>query len=97
VNGRMLVAKPAGMAAGAVGGAAFRSLWRRADRGREVPDPHDAARSWRAVLFAAALQGAVFAVIHAVVERVTARSEPESADAAAGAGAGKGGKKGRGR
>jgi hypothetical protein len=60
------------MAAGAAGGAAFRSLWRRADRGREVPAPDANNRSWRAVLLAAALQGAVFAVIHAVVERATA-------------------------
>jgi hypothetical protein len=61
------------MAAGAVGGAAFKSLWRRVDRGREVPEAGDGGRSWRAVLIAAALQGAVFAIIHAVVERAAAR------------------------
>lgn len=73
---RLLVAKPAGMAAGAAAGAAFRSLWRRLDRGREVPTADDTGRSWRAVLIAAALQGAVFAIIHAVVERATARPKP---------------------
>lgn len=77
MNGRRLVAKPAGMAAGALGGAAFKSVWRRADRGREVPEAGDTARSWRAVLLAAALQGAVFAVIHAVVERYASRPKPQ--------------------
>jgi hypothetical protein len=48
-------------------------LWRRADHGREVPQAADEGRSWRAVLLAAALQGAIFAVIHAAVERATAR------------------------
>lgn len=68
----LLVAKPAGVAAGSIGGAAFRALWRRFDRGREVPEAADASRSWRTVLTAAALQGAVFAVLHAVVVRATA-------------------------
>jgi hypothetical protein len=76
VNGRRIAAKPVGLAAGAAGGAAFKSLWRRADSGREVPEADDAGRSWRVVLLAAALQGAMFAVIHAVLERVTARPEP---------------------
>jgi hypothetical protein len=73
VDGRKLVAKPIGMAAGAAGGAVFKSVWRRVDSGRNVPKAEDHSRSWRAVLFAAALQGAVFAVIHALVERATAR------------------------
>jgi hypothetical protein len=81
VNGRKLVAKPAGMAAGAAGGAAFKSVWRRVDRGREVPEADDRSRSWRAVLFAAALQGAVFAVIHALVERAAARPRTEQVPA----------------
>lgn len=92
MNGRKLVAKPAGMAAGAVGGKAFKSLWRRADGGREVPEAGDQARSWRAVLLAAALQGAVFALIHAVVERVTARPQAP-ADTAADGTAGKDGER----
>lgn len=76
MNGRRIAAKPVGLAAGAAGGAAFKSLWRRADSGREVPEADDAGRSWHVVLLAAALQGAMFAVIHAVLERVTARPEP---------------------
>jgi hypothetical protein len=82
VNGRKLVAKPVGMAAGAAGGAVFKSVWRRVDSGREVPAAEDRSRSWRAVLFAAALQGAVFAVIHALVERATARPRTAQISAA---------------
>lgn len=77
MNGRRIVAKPVGLAAGAAGGAAFKSLWRRADSGREAPEADDAGRSWPAILLAAALQGALFAVIHAVLERVTARPGPQ--------------------
>ena len=79
MNGRQLIAKPAGMAAGAAGGAAFRSAWRHADHGRDVPKAGDSGRSWRSILLAAALQGAVFAIIHAVVDRVAAR-QPQAAD-----------------
>jgi hypothetical protein len=69
------------MAAGAAGGVVFKSLWRRVDGGRDVPKAGDKSRSWRAVLLAAALQGAVFAIIHAVIERAVTRP-PETADAA---------------
>jgi hypothetical protein len=78
LNGRKLIAKPIGMAAGAAGGAAFRYVWRRADRGRNVPEPVDADRSWRVVLLAAALESAVFAVIHAVVTRLAAGAGREA-------------------
>lgn len=76
MNGRRIAAKPVGLAAGAAAGAAFKSLWRRADGGREVPEADDTGRSWRSILLAAALQGALFAVVHAVLERVTARPGP---------------------
>ena len=79
---KLLIAKPIGMAAGAAGGAAFKTVWRRVDAGRDVPKAQDGGRSWRAVLIAAALQGAVFAVIHAVVERATT-PHPAEADLAA--------------
>jgi hypothetical protein len=85
VNGRQLIAKPASMAAGAAGGAAFRSVWRRADHGREVPEAGDVRRSWAVILLAAALQGAVFAVIHAVVERVATRERRAGGPTAGGA------------
>ena len=73
MNGQRLIAKPTGMAATAAGGAVFKSIWRRADHGRDVPEPDDASRSWRAVLLAAVIKGAAFAVIRATVSRATAR------------------------
>ncbi|HET9172920.1 MAG TPA: DUF4235 domain-containing protein [Actinospica sp.] len=82
----LLVVKPAGAVAGSVGGIAFRSLWRSIDHGHEVPESTDTTRSWRAVLPAAALQGAVFAVLHALVERALAlrdRGQPEGGAVAA--------------
>jgi hypothetical protein len=71
------------MAAGAAGGVAFKTIWRRIDGGRDVPKAGDKSRSWRAVLLAAALQGAVFAIIHAVIERAATRP-PETAPDAVG-------------
>jgi Protein of unknown function (DUF4235) len=73
MNGRNIAAKPVGLAAGAVGGKVLHSVWRRADHGRDVPEASDTTRSWRAVLLAAVVQGALFAVIHAVIERAIAR------------------------
>ena len=76
---KLLIGKPLGLAAGAAGGAAFKTIWRRVDAGRDVPRAQDEGRSWRAVLIAAALQGAIFAVIHAVVDRAT-RPHPAEAE-----------------
>jgi hypothetical protein len=73
MNTRSIAAKPVGLAAGAIGGKALHSAWRRADHGRDVPEASDTTRSWTAVLLAAVVQGALFAVIHAVVERAVAR------------------------
>jgi hypothetical protein len=78
MDGRRIAAKPVGLVAGSVTGAAFKSAWRRADQGRDVPEAVDRERSWRAVLTAAALQGAVFAVVHAVVERVVMRPRKDA-------------------
>jgi hypothetical protein len=78
MNTRLIAAKPVGLAAGALGGKVLRSVWRHADHGRDVPEASDTTRSWRAVLLAAVVQGALFAAIHAVIERVIARpSRPD--------------------
>jgi hypothetical protein len=47
-------------------------IWRLAAREDEAPEPTDARRGWREVLLAAALQGAIFAVVKAAVDRSTA-------------------------
>jgi predicted metal-dependent enzyme (double-stranded beta helix superfamily) len=55
-----------------VAGAIFNRIWRVAAREDEAPSATDARRSWSEVLIAAALQGAVFAVIKAALDRGTA-------------------------
>lgn len=65
--------KPVGMLLGAVGGAlagaAFKQLWKRLGHEGDAPDATDEDRTWREVLFAAALQGAVFAAVKAAIDR----------------------------
>lgn len=75
MNGRKIAFKPVGIVAGLAGSALFKQVWKKLDRGREVPESTDTSRSWGEVLTAAALQGAVFAVIHAVVERASVKPE----------------------
>lgn len=69
--------KPLSLATGVVGGilagAAFRQIWKRVGDDDHAPDPKDLARSNREVLVAAALQGAVFAVVKAAVDRAGAK------------------------
>ena len=64
----MLFSLVAGMLAGAI----FKSVWKMAAHEDEAPKATDARRGWREILAAAALQGAIFAVVKAVVDRGTA-------------------------
>ncbi|WP_033223183.1 DUF4235 domain-containing protein [Kitasatospora phosalacinea] len=68
-----LVYKPVGMAVGALGGvvagAVFKQVWRRIAREDDAPDATDEGRGWRQVLIAAALQGALFALVKAALDR----------------------------
>ncbi|HEY5351381.1 MAG TPA: DUF4235 domain-containing protein [Streptosporangiaceae bacterium] len=54
---------------GVIAGAIFRKVWQLAAGGDEAPQATDAQRSWTEVLIAAALQGAVFAIVKAAVDR----------------------------
>lgn len=58
-----------GMAAGMAAGAVFNQVWKVVGGDSEAPEPLDEARSWSEVLPAAALQGAVFALVRAAVNR----------------------------
>jgi hypothetical protein len=73
VNKTKLAYKPVGMllgvVAGAVTGVAFERLWRALSGSDEVPRAVDEDRGWGEILAAAALQGAVFAVVRAAVDR----------------------------
>lgn len=58
-----------GIASGAAASALFAQAWKVVGRGDDAPDALDEDRSWREVLIAAALQGAIFAAVRAAVDR----------------------------
>jgi hypothetical protein len=68
--------KPVGMLVSVVGGLLagmiFKRVWKLAAREEEAPKATDAARGWREILLAAALQGAIFAAVKATVDRAAA-------------------------
>ncbi|MFD9359405.1 DUF4235 domain-containing protein [Streptomyces sp. NPDC060031] len=65
--------KPVGLALGAVSGmiagAAFKQVWKIVEGEGDAPDAMDEGRPWGQILIAAAVQGAIFAVVKASVER----------------------------
>ena len=60
-------------AGGLVAGLLFTRTWRLLASDDEVPSATDEGRSWREVLAAAALQGAVFGVVRAALDRASAK------------------------
>jgi len=70
--------KALGLLVGVLGGmlasAIVRKVWELTPGHDEAPETIDTRRSWTEILTAAALQGAIFAVIRAAVERATAAS-----------------------
>ncbi|QHY93635.1 hypothetical protein SSPS47_00645 [Streptomyces sp. S4.7] len=73
-----LVYKPVGFALGWVGGTlagiAFRKTWKVIRHEDDAPDALDRDRGWGEVLFAAAVQGAIFAVVRSAVDRSGAKA-----------------------
>jgi Protein of unknown function (DUF4235) len=61
-----------GIAAGAAASVIFRQVWKLASGDDDAPDATDENRGWGEVLVAAALQGAIFAVVRALVDRAGA-------------------------
>nr|BFE58198.1 DUF4235 domain-containing protein [Dactylosporangium thailandense] len=61
-----------GAAAGAAAGLIFKQVWRVAGRDDDAPNATDEDRAWGEILVAAALQGAIFAVVKAAVDRAGA-------------------------
>lgn len=65
--------KPVGLllsvAAGAVAGVIFKQVWKVASGDDDAPNATDEDRSWAEILIAAALQGAIFAVVKALMDR----------------------------
>ncbi|GAA4570672.1 DUF4235 domain-containing protein [Micromonospora coerulea] len=58
-----------GLAAGTVAGVIFRQVWKMTAGDGEAPSATDEDRGWGEILAAAALQGAIFAVVRAAVDR----------------------------
>jgi hypothetical protein len=57
---------------GILAGAVFKRVWKLAAGEEEAPKATDIRRGYPEVLIAAALQGAIFALVKAVLERGTA-------------------------
>ncbi|MET4922498.1 DUF4235 domain-containing protein [Streptomyces sp. PSRA5] len=68
-----LAYKPVGFALGWVGGTlaglAFQKAWKVIRHEDDAPDALDRDRGWGEVLFAAAVQGAIFDVVRSAVDR----------------------------
>ncbi|MHB9857310.1 DUF4235 domain-containing protein [Streptomyces sp. YIM S03343] len=81
----LLVYRPIGMALGWTGGAlaglAFRRTLHAIRHDDEVPDALDRDRGWGEILLAAALQGAIFAVVQSAVNRSGAKAISRSTGA----------------
>jgi len=60
------------MIGGLLAGAAFKKAWQLAAGEEDTPKATDASRGWPEILTAAALQGAIFAVVRAATDRLTA-------------------------
>ncbi|MGW7316269.1 DUF4235 domain-containing protein [Streptomyces sp. NPDC054854] len=65
--------KPVGFALGAASGliasALFKQAWKIIEGEGDAPDATDEDRPWQQILLAAAIQGAIFAVVKATVDR----------------------------
>lgn len=68
-----LAYKPLGLAVSVAGGLLasqlFKQVWKRVADEDDAPQATDADRGWREILVAAAIQGAVFAVVRAAADR----------------------------
>jgi hypothetical protein len=71
-----LLNKAVGMLVSVLGGmlarSLFKKIWSVSTGQEEAPKPTDHRRGWGEILLAAALQGAIFAVVQAALDRGTA-------------------------
>ena len=58
-----------GIGAGAIAGFVFKEVWKIASGDDDAPNATDEDRGWVEIIAAAALQGAIFAVVKALVDR----------------------------
>jgi hypothetical protein len=64
----------AGVIGGLIAGIIFKQTWKLVAHEDDAPQSTDVARSWREVLIAATLQGAIFALVKAAVDRGAAEA-----------------------
>lgn len=57
------------VAGGVLAGVAFKQVWKRLAGAEEAPEATSREYGWGEVLAAAALQGAIFAVVKAAIDR----------------------------
>ncbi|MFF7341024.1 DUF4235 domain-containing protein [Streptomyces sp. NPDC008163] len=73
MNAAKIAYKPVGLVLGAAGGMlagmAFKQVWKVVEGEGDAPDAMDEDRRWREILLAAAVQGAIFAVVKAAIQR----------------------------
>ena len=73
---KKLLYKPVGLIAGAgaglIAGFVFKKVWQLASGDDDAPDALDQDKGWSEILLAAALQGAIFAIVKAAVDRGSA-------------------------
>jgi hypothetical protein len=58
-----------GVAGGLIAGAIFKQVWKRVSDDDDTPNATDEDRGWTEILTAAALHGAIFALVKAAVDR----------------------------
>jgi hypothetical protein len=61
-----------GAGAGVISGLIFKQVWKVAGHDEDAPHATDRDRGWTEILLAAAIQGAIFAVVKAAVDRAGA-------------------------
>jgi predicted metal-dependent enzyme (double-stranded beta helix superfamily) len=73
VKASKIAYKPVGLvlgaASGMLAGVVFKQAWKLLGHDQDAPDATDEDRTWQEVLLAAALQGAIFALVKAAVDR----------------------------
>lgn len=61
------------MLGGMLAGMIFKQVWKLAAREEDAPKATDAERKWPEILIAAALEGAIYAVVKAALDRGAAQ------------------------
>ncbi|MEV7729698.1 DUF4235 domain-containing protein [Streptomyces sp. NPDC087917] len=73
MNVAKIAYKPVGLvlgaASGLIAGAVFKQAWKVIEGEGDAPNATDEDRAWKQILLAAAVQGAIFAVVKASVDR----------------------------